>query len=81
VPTQTQCTHVQRLTPKNKEVSPYISLQAGYRSKRQGLTHIWLHVTLLATTLPVLHDLFYVLIFISLSFISLLCHPFPLLHC
>jgi hypothetical protein len=49
VPAQTQPTHVQRLSPKNKGVSPYIPLQAGYRSKKQGLIHIWLYLILLAT--------------------------------
>jgi hypothetical protein len=44
--------HIQRLSPKNKGALPYISLQAGYRSKKQGLTHIWLHTTLLATSPP-----------------------------
>jgi hypothetical protein len=34
VPAQTQWTCVQRLNPKNKEVSPYIPLQAGYRSRK-----------------------------------------------
>jgi hypothetical protein len=52
VPAQTQQTHVQRLSPENKEVSPYISLQACYRSKQQSLTSIWLHVTLLAISFP-----------------------------
>jgi hypothetical protein len=66
VPAVAQWIHIQR---KNKVVSPYIPLQAGYRSKKQGLTHIWLRATLLATLLPVLHDL--------LSFVSLLCHPLP----
>jgi hypothetical protein len=50
VPAQTQWTRVQRLSPENKEVSPYIPLQAGYRSKRQSSTHRWLHVTSLATS-------------------------------
>jgi hypothetical protein len=31
---QIQQTRVQRLSPKNKGVSPYIPLQAGYRSKK-----------------------------------------------
>jgi hypothetical protein len=57
VPAQTQQTCVQRLSLENKEVSLYVSLQGGYRSKRQGLTYIWLNVTLLATFLPVLCDL------------------------
>jgi hypothetical protein len=33
---------IQRLSPKNKGDLPYIHLQAGYRSKKQSLTHIWL---------------------------------------
>jgi hypothetical protein len=33
---QTQLTCVQRLNPKNKGVSPYIPLQAGYRSKSKA---------------------------------------------
>jgi hypothetical protein len=48
---QTQGTHVQRLSPQNKGVSPYIPLQAGYRSKKQGLVHIWLYLILLPTLL------------------------------
>jgi hypothetical protein len=48
VPAQTQWSHVQRLSPENNEVSPYVPLQAGYRSKKQSSTHKWLHVTLLA---------------------------------
>jgi hypothetical protein len=35
-----QWIHIQRLSPEDKGVSPYIPLQAGYRSKSQGLTHI-----------------------------------------
>jgi hypothetical protein len=34
--------HIQRLSSKNKGALPYIPLQVGYRSKKQGLTHIWL---------------------------------------
>jgi hypothetical protein len=60
VPAVAQRIHIQRLTPENKGVSPYIPLQAGYRSRKQGLTPLWLHVTLLATLLPVLHDLLHV---------------------
>jgi hypothetical protein len=48
VPTQTQWTHAQRLSPENKGVSPYIPLQAGY-CKKQGLIHIWLYLILLTT--------------------------------
>jgi hypothetical protein len=49
MPAQTQRTRVQRLSPENKGVSPYIPLQAGYRGnkiKKQGLTHIWFHAIL-----------------------------------
>jgi hypothetical protein len=35
--TQTQWTHVQRLSPEHKGVTPYIPLQAGYRSKKAKL--------------------------------------------
>jgi hypothetical protein len=42
-PAQIQRTHVQMLCPKNKGVSPYVHLQAGYRCKKQGLIHIWLY--------------------------------------
>jgi hypothetical protein len=48
VPAQTQRTCVQRLSPENKEVSPYIPLKAGYRSRKQSSIHISLHVTSLA---------------------------------
>jgi hypothetical protein len=41
VPAQTQRIHVQSLSSENKGVSPYITLQAGYRSKEQGLIHIF----------------------------------------
>jgi hypothetical protein len=58
---------VQRLSPENKEVSPYIPLQAGYRCKKQSSTHLWLHVTSLASAM-------WPSCFNSLSFISLLCH-------
>jgi hypothetical protein len=40
VPEAAQWTHIQRLSPENREVSPYIPLRAGYKSKRQTLTHI-----------------------------------------
>jgi hypothetical protein len=49
VPAQTQWTHIQRLSSKNKSVSPYKPLQAGYRSKKQGVIHIWLYLILLTT--------------------------------
>jgi hypothetical protein len=54
VPAQTQQTRVQRLSPENKGVSPYIYLQAGYRSKKQGLIHICLYLILLAISSLVL---------------------------
>jgi hypothetical protein len=34
VPAQTQWTHVQRLSPENKGVSPYVPLQVGYRGNK-----------------------------------------------
>jgi hypothetical protein len=49
-----QWIHIQRLSPENKGGSPYIHSQAGSRRKKQGLTHIWLQVPLLATSPPVL---------------------------
>jgi hypothetical protein len=70
---QTQWTRVQRLSPENKGVSPYIPLQAGYRSRKQSSTYIWLHVTPLAISSPQCSGTFMVQFFISL-----LCHPFPL---
>jgi hypothetical protein len=43
-------------TPKAEPLEqrglPYMPLQAGYRSKKQRLTYIWLHATLLAISLP-----------------------------
>jgi hypothetical protein len=39
---------IQRLSPENKGALPYIPWQAGYRSKRRGLTPIWLYAALLA---------------------------------
>jgi hypothetical protein len=36
VPAAAQRTPIQRLSPKNKGALPYIPLQAGYRSKKQG---------------------------------------------
>jgi hypothetical protein len=81
VPARTQWTHVQRLSPENKGVSPYITLQAGYRNKKQGLIHIWLYLILLATlsqcyvTFPslVLRDLPHV----QISQVLSLCYAVP----
>jgi hypothetical protein len=72
VPTQTQWTCIQRLSPKNKEVSPYIPLQAGYRSKEQSSTHIWLHVTSLA--IPFLQ---YYVIFFMFQFFKFYLSALP----
>jgi hypothetical protein len=52
VPAQTQWTRVQRLSPEIKGGSPYIPLQAGYRSKNLSWIHIRLHVTLFAPSPP-----------------------------
>jgi hypothetical protein len=60
MPAAAQWIHIQRLSLENKGVSPYIPSQAGYRSKKQDLTHIWLHVTLLATLPQVPRDLLYI---------------------
>jgi hypothetical protein len=57
IPAVAQQILTQRLSPENKGVLPYIPLQAGYRSKKQSLTHIWLHASLLATSPSVLCDL------------------------
>jgi hypothetical protein len=46
VPAQTQWTCVQRLSPENEEILPYIPLQAGYKSKKQDLIQIWLYTIL-----------------------------------
>jgi hypothetical protein len=67
--------------PRNKGVSPYIPLQAGYRSKKQDLIHIWLYLILLATlcycyvTFPflVLRDLSRV----QISQVFSLCYVIP----
>jgi hypothetical protein len=53
--------HIQRLSPENKGALPYIPLQAGYKSKKQSLTHTWLLVMSLATSSSVLCDCFHVL--------------------
>jgi hypothetical protein len=57
LPAVAQWIHIQRLSPENKGVSSYIPLQIGYRSKKQGLIHTWLHVTVLATLPSVVCDL------------------------
>jgi hypothetical protein len=71
-----QWIHIQRLSPENKGALPYISLQAGYRSKQQGLTHTWLHATSGGYFTPSAMSPSSHLDF--LSFISLLYHPLPL---
>jgi hypothetical protein len=38
--------------PQEQRGFTLYTLQAGYRSKKQGLTDIWLHATLLATSPP-----------------------------
>jgi hypothetical protein len=64
--TQTQPTPVQRLNPKNKEVSPHIPLQ-DYRSKKQSSVHLWLHVTLLAISFPQCYVTFFMFQFFKFS--------------
>jgi hypothetical protein len=52
---------IQRLSPENKgALLIYIPFQAGYRSEKQSLTHIWLLVISLATSSSVLPDRFQV---------------------
>jgi hypothetical protein len=51
--------------PKNKMVSPYIPLQAGYRSKEQSSTHIWLHVTSMAISFPQCYVTFFMFHFLK----------------
>jgi hypothetical protein len=60
VPAQTQWTHVQRLSPKDKEVSPNKPLEAGYRSKKQSSTHMAACDFIGYLILPVLCDLLHV---------------------
>jgi hypothetical protein len=60
VPAAAQWIRIQKLSPEHNRVSPYKPLQAGYRRKKQGLAHIWLHAPLLATSPPVLCDLLHI---------------------
>jgi hypothetical protein len=46
------CPKAEPQEQKHIRWEPYMPLQAGYRSKEQGLTHIWLHATILSTSLP-----------------------------
>jgi hypothetical protein len=57
-----QWIHFQRLNPENeeKEALPHTLLQAGYRSEKQSLIHIWLLVISLVTSSSVLCDCFQV---------------------
>jgi hypothetical protein len=48
VPTESQWTHVQRLSPQEQRGLTLNTLADSYKSKKQSSTHIWLHVTLLA---------------------------------
>jgi hypothetical protein len=78
VPVQTQQTRVQRLSPENKGVSPYIPLQAGYRNKKQSSTHTWLHVTSLIISFPPCYVTFFMFQFFKFYLSAL--HPFLLPH-
>jgi hypothetical protein len=49
--------HIQMLSPEDKGALPCRPLQESYRSKKQSLTHIRLHASLLATLCSVLCDL------------------------
>jgi hypothetical protein len=79
---QTQRTHVQRLRPKNKGVSPYVPLQEGYRSRKQGLIHICLYLifigyfTLMLHGFPLPGTMWPSSCSDFSGFISLVCHPY-----
>jgi hypothetical protein len=71
---QTQQSHVQRLSLDNKVALPYITLQAGYRSKKQGLTHMWFAYKPICYFNPQCYKTFFTF---RLHFISLLCNLLP----
>jgi hypothetical protein len=80
VPTQTQRTHVQRLSPKNKGVSPYIPCKQVAEQKARSNPCIIIYnfigyftLVLHDFPLPVLHDLLHVQIPQVLSF----CNAIP----
>jgi hypothetical protein len=75
VPAQTQRTCVQRLSPKNKEVSLYTSLQTGYTSKKQSSTHTWLHVTSLAILFSQCYVTFFMFQFFKFFFSAMPSFP------
>jgi hypothetical protein len=60
MPAATQQSHIQRLSPEHKEALLYIPLQADYRNEKQSLTHTWLLIISLATSLSMLCDHFLV---------------------
>jgi hypothetical protein len=72
----TQSIHIQKLRPENKGVSPYIPLQAHYRSKKTRFNPYMIACNSIGyfprVMWPSTHS-------DSLSFISLLCCPLPLL--
>jgi hypothetical protein len=81
VPVQTQWTHLQRLSPENKRVSPYVPLQAGYRSKKQGLIHMVIfnfidYFTLVLCDFPLPGATWPSPCSDFSCFISRLCHPY-----
>jgi hypothetical protein len=60
VPVVAQQIPIQKLSPENKGALPSIPLQAGYSSKKQGLTPMWLYASLLATSPSGLCDLLHI---------------------
>jgi hypothetical protein len=70
---------IQRLSPENKGALPYIPLQAGYKSKKKGLTHIWLYTFLLAT-FPFLTFVTFLMFTISKFDLPAMLFPSSLLH-
>jgi hypothetical protein len=74
---QTQGIHVQRLSPENKEVSPYIPLQAGYRSKKAKLNPHMAACDLLAISFPQCYVSFFMFQFFNLYLSALPSLPLP----
>jgi hypothetical protein len=64
-----------KLSPKNKGVPPYIPLQAGYRSKKQNSTQIWLHMALLPISFPQCYVTFFMFQFFKFYLSALPSSP------
>jgi hypothetical protein len=78
VPAQTQETYVQRLSPKNKKVFPYIPCKQVTQAKSKAQPTygcMWLNWLFHSPS-----AMWPFLCFNFLSFVSLFCHPFSLPH-